>query len=174
MKRTIILTSILILFLFEFVCAQDDIQIGSPNATRPSSAGALYDYSVGNTINIKVQLWGYVRFPGFYIVPEGTSINELISVAGGPTEDANLNDIRVVKLKEGSQTTMMKYNYNDLVWEDKISNQIDYISLNAGDIVVVPGEPRYFVREDVTFYLGILSALASISALVISIIILTE
>lgn len=174
MKRTIILTSILILFLFEFVCAQDDIQIGSPNATRPSSAGALYDYSVGNTINIKVQLWGYVRFPGFYIVPEGTSVNELISVAGGPTEDANLNDIRVVKLKEGSQTTMMKYNYNDLVWEDKISNQIDYISLNAGDIVVVPGEPRYFVREDVTFYLGILSALASISALVISIIILTE
>lgn len=174
MKRAIILISILIVLFFEFIQAQDDIQIGSLTDTRPSAAGALYDYSSSNKINIKVQLWGYVNFPGFYIVPEGTSINELISVAGGPTQDANLDDIRVIKIKEGSQTVMMKYNYNDLVWEDNIKSQINYVRLDAGDVVVVPGEPRYFVREDVTFYLGILSALASISALVISIIILTE
>ena len=114
------------------------------------------------------------RYPGYYIVPAGTSLNELISLSGGPREDASLDDIRVVKLKEGSQTTMIKYNYNDLVWEDKISNQIDYITLSAGDIVVVPGEPRYFVREDIAFYLGVVTTLASLTALIISIIILTE
>lgn len=170
--KGIFLISLLTVLFFEFVQAQDDIQIGSTG--RSTAAGALYDYSNASTVNIKVQLWGYVRYPGYYVVPAGTSLNELISLSGGPLEDASLDDIRVVKIKEGSQTTMMKYNYNDLVWEDNISNQIDYIPLNAGDIIVVPGEPRYFLREDVTFYLGILSALASISALVISIIILTE
>jgi len=169
MKRAIILTSILTVFFFEFIYAQDDIQIGSPNANR-TTTGALYDYSDPNAVNIKVQLWGYIKFSGYFIVPAGTSLNELLSLAGGPTEDATLTDIRVVKMREGSQTTMLKYDYNDLVWEQNINKQINYIRLDAGDIVVIPGEPRYFVREDIAFYLGVLTALASITALILSII----
>jgi len=169
MKRAIILTSILTVFFFEFIYAQDDIQIGSPNANR-TTTGALYDYSDPNAVNIKVQLWGYVKFSGYFIVPAGTSLNELLSLAGGATEDATLTDIRVVKMREGSQTTMLKYDYNDLVWEQNINKQINYIRLDAGDIVVIPGEPRYFVREDIAFYLGVLTALASITALILSII----
>jgi len=169
MRRTIILTSVLTIFFFEFLPAQDDIQIGSPNAAR-TTTGALYDYSDPNAVNIKVQLWGYVKYSGYFIVPAGTSLNELMSLAGGPTEDATLSDIRVVKMREGSQTTMLKYDYNDLVWEANIKTQIKYTRLDAGDIVVVPGEPRYFVREDIAFYLGVLTALASITALILSII----
>jgi len=172
MKRSIILASILTVFFFEFLHAQDDIQIGS-SGRESNSVGALFDYSNPSGVNFRVQLWGYVRYPGFYIIPAGTSINELLSLAGGPMEDANLSDIRVVKLKEGSQTVMMKYNYNDLVWEDNIKTQIKYTRLEAGDIIVVPGEPRYFVREDIAFYLGILTALASLAALVLSIIAIT-
>jgi len=168
MKRTIILTSILTIFFFEFIYAQDDIQIGSTG--RTNATGALYDYSNPSAVNIKVQLWGYVRFPGYYVVPVGTSLNELMSLAGGPTEDASLDDIRVVKIREGSETYMVKYDYNDFVWEANIKTQIKYTRLDAGDIVVVPGEPRYFVREDIAFYLGVLTALASIAALILSII----
>src|SRR4030066_2525157 len=173
MKLVIILTPLLTIFFFGFIYAQDDIQIGSPNTTR-TTTGALYDYSDPNAVNIKVQLWGYVGNPGYYITPAGTSLNELISLAGGPAEDASLDDIRVIKIKAGSQTVMVKYNYNDLFWEDKIKSQINYVRLDAGDIVVIPGEPRYFVREDIAFYLGLLTALASITALVISIISLTN
>ncbi|MBK9097288.1 MAG: SLBB domain-containing protein [bacterium] len=172
MKRIPILTLFVIVCFFEFVQAQDDIQIGSSG--RTNATGALYDYSNASTVNIKVQLWGYLENPGYYIVPAGTSLNELISLAGGPLEDASLDDIRVVRIKEGSPTTMVKYNYDDLVWQDKITNKIEFVTLNAGDIVIVPGEPRYFAREDVTFYLGILTSLASIAALVISIILLTS
>ena len=168
MKRSIVLTSLLVIFFFEFLHAQDDIQIGSTG--RTNAAGALYDYSNPSAVNIKVQLWGYVSYPGYYVVPSGTSLNELMSLAGGPTEDASLDDIRVIKIREGSQTTMLKYNYNDLVWEENIKTQIKYIRLDAGDVVVIPGEPRYFVREDIAFYLGVLTALASITALILSII----
>ena len=149
--------------------SQTDIQIGSQNAARSSQSGALFDYSDPTSVNIKVQLWGYVRFSGYYIVPAGISLNELISLGGGPTEDAKLDEIRIVTIKEGVQTKMEKYNYNDLMWEENISRHVDYVVLNAGDIVVVPGEPRYFVRQDIAFYLGIVTALASIAALIISI-----
>ena len=108
--------------------------------------------------------------PGYYIVPAGISITELISLGGGPTEDATLSDIRVIKIREGSQTTMLKYNYNDLMWEENLKSQINYVRLDAGDIVVVPGEPRYFVRQDIAFYLGIVTTLASLAALIITII----
>ncbi|MDP2363002.1 MAG: SLBB domain-containing protein [Ignavibacteria bacterium] len=154
---------------YTFIYSQDDIQIGSLGA-RTGQSGALYDYSNPSTINIKVQLWGYVGYPGYYIVPAGISINELISFAGGPNPDANLGDIRVTKIKEGTPTKMIKYNYNDLMWEDEIQSQISYVRLEAGDIIVVPGEPRYFAREDIAFYLGIVTTLASLTALIISII----
>jgi len=174
MKIAILLLLVLFALSSTIIYAQEDIQIGSTNETRPTATGALFDYSDANTVNIKVQLWGFVRFPGFYIIPAGTSINELISLAGGPTEDANLDDVRVIKIKEGSQTIMLKYNYNDFLWEDEINMTIKYKKLDAGDIVSVPGEPRYFVREDIAFYLGVLTALASLSALVISIISITN
>ncbi len=165
-----ILFSVLILAgFYTNIYSQDDIQIGSLG-TRSGQAGGLYDYSNPSSINIKVQLWGYVRYPGYYIVPAGMSINELISFAGGPNEDASLDKIRVTKIKEGAQTKMMIYNYNDMVWEDEIQTQINFVRLEAGDIVVVPGEPRYFVRDDIAFYLGIVTTLASLTALILSII----
>ncbi len=172
MKQIILFGILIMASISTLLFAQDDVQIGSTG--RNNATGGLYDYSNPTGVNIKVQLWGYVRYPGYYIVPAGTSINELISLSGGPGEDAKLDDIRVVKIKEGSETLMMKYSYNDLVWEENIKSQIKFVRLDAGDIIVVPGEPRYFVREDVAFYLGLLTAIASLAALVISVISLTN
>ena len=166
----VIITFLFITCFFNFAYSQDDIQIGSQQGGAGNQNGGLFDYSDPSAVNIKVQLWGYVEFPGFYVIPAGFSINELISLAGGPTQDALLDDIRVLKMREGSQTVMRKYNYNDMMWEDNINTQMNYVRLDAGDIVVVPGEPRYFVREDIAFYLAIVTTLASLAALVISII----
>ncbi|HCY74485.1 MAG TPA: hypothetical protein DHV28_01060 [Ignavibacteriales bacterium] len=169
MKIKLFLTIFLLAGSQTFLFSQDDIQIGSLGS-RSGQAGGLFDYSNPNAVNIKVQLWGYVRYPGSYIVPSGTSINELISFAGGPNNDASLDDIRVTKIKEGAPAKMLKYNYNDMMWEDEIKTQINFVKLEAGDIVVVPGEPRYFAREDIAFYLGIVTTLASLTALILSII----
>lgn len=169
MKTKIVLAVFILTGFYTLLYSQDDIQIGSPSTGRTAASGAVYDYSDPAGVNIKVQLWGYVRAPGYYIVPAGLSIHELISFAGGPTEDALLDEIRVAKIKEGTQTVMETYNYNDLMWEDGIKNQINFVRLEAGDIIVVPGEPRYFLREDISFYLSLITALASIWALVFTI-----
>ena len=170
MKIKILIALLLISGFMASTYSQDDIQIGSQHGTAGNQNGALFDYSDPSAVNIKVQLWGYVEFPGYYIVPSGFSINELISLGGGPTQDALLDDIRVIKLREDTKTVMLKYNYNDLIWEDNIKTQINYTRLDAGDIVVVPGEPRYFVRQDIAFYFSIVTTLASLAALIISII----
>jgi hypothetical protein len=169
MNIKILLTILLVSGFYSLIYSQDDIQIGSPYGSANRQQGGLFDYSDPNTVNIKVQLWGYVTFPGYYIVPANTSINELISFAGGPTENALLDDIRVTKIKEGSKTVMLKYNYNDLMWNDEIETQIIYVPLEAGDIIVVPGEPKYFLRENLSFYLSVVTTLASLAALIISI-----
>ena len=61
MKKTKIFIVILIMFFFEFVNAQDDIQIGS-QGYGINQRGALFDYSDPTAVNIKVQLWGYVDY----------------------------------------------------------------------------------------------------------------
>ncbi len=168
MKKTLFIIMLLCISS-QLSLAQDDIQIGNPNGTVRQVQGGLFDYSDPSGINIKVQLWGYVKYPGFYIIPARSNINELISLAGGPTEDALLNDVRVLKIKDDSTTTLLKYNYNDLMWSENLTTKITIARLQAGDVVVVPGEPRYFLRQDVSFYLSIVTALASLAALIISI-----
>lgn len=170
MSKKILPLFLLIIAITQLSFAQDDIQIGSSyNDLRNQRQGGLYDYSDPTSINIKVQLWGYVRYPGFYIVPARTTVNELISLAGGPNEEATLSDIRVLKAKDDSTAVMYKYNYNDVMWEKELKSNFKFVKLQAGDIVVVPGEPRYFLRQDVSFYLSVVTALASVVALIISI-----
>ncbi len=166
-----ILSLIFLLLTFSQISfAQDDIQIGSSyNQFRNQTLGAYYDYSDPSSVNIKVQLWGYVKYPGYYIIPARSTINELISLAGGPNEQAILDDIRIIKTQQDSSIVMLRYNYNELMWEDDLKTGIKFVRLQAGDIVVVPGEPRYFLRENISYYLSIVTTLASLAALIISI-----
>ena len=84
-------------------------------------------------------------------------------------EDALLDDIRVTKIKQGSKTVMFKYNYNDMLWEDALKTEIDYVPIEAGDVILVPGEPRYFGRENFQFFFSIFSTLATLAILIYSI-----
>lgn len=48
-------------------------------------------------LNIRVQIWGEVRIPGLYVVADGTDLIEAISLAGGPTQDASLSRVKVIR-----------------------------------------------------------------------------
>ncbi len=165
--------SILSLFIILILCspnfAQEDIQIGSTKYYSRMTGG-YFDYSDPSGINMKVQVWGYVKFPGYYIIPARSNISEIISFAGGPTEDALLDDIRLLRTNLDSTVILYKYNFNSLMWEEQLKNPIQFPKVNAGDIIIVPGEPRYFVREEVRFYISIITALASVTAIILSII----
>jgi hypothetical protein len=162
----------LVLFIFLSIAnifSQEDVQIGSMKY-QPRQQTGFFDYSDPSGINIKVQIWGYVQYPGYYIISSNSSINDLLSLAGGPEEEALLEDIRILRTNLDSSTTLYKYDYNDLLWGEKLQETISFPKLFAGDMVIVPGEPRYFLRQDISFYLSISTALTSIAVLLISII----
>lgn len=165
----IILIFTFLLAISASVIAQDDVQIGSNLNNYRQAQGGLFDYSDPTGINIKVQLWGYVKYPGYYVIPSNSTMNELISFAGGPLEDAMLEDLRIYRKGNDDKSILLKYNFNDLLWEDSLTTTLAFPELNAGDIILVPGEPRYFLREDISFYLSVTTALASLAALIISI-----
>ena len=48
-------------------------------------------------LQIIVHAWGEVNKPGQYIVPDGTTVLELISMAGGPSKFSNLKNVRLTR-----------------------------------------------------------------------------
>ncbi|MBN1348928.1 SLBB domain-containing protein [candidate division KSB1 bacterium] len=56
-------------------------------------------YQIGpdERLLITVHVWGEVRTPGGFLVPDDTDILELISKAGGPTEFSNLSDVKITR-----------------------------------------------------------------------------
>lgn len=144
----------------------DDIQKAGPN---------YYNYADKDKVNIEVSLWGYVRNPGKYLIPQGTTILDLITLGGGPATDALLEDIRLIRLKNDTlnivSDQIINLDYNDFLWEEKIKTGVKKNPvLMPGDMVLIPGEPRYFFRENLGIILSISSFLLTAAVLVVNIV----
>lgn len=149
--------------------AQENLQFGQKLGTQiQQNRGALFDYSDPAGINIKVNVWGYVEYPGEYIIPASSTINDLLTLAGGPNQNADLNDLRLFRINPDSTQTLIKFNYNDLLWNSKgLSKPLKIPNLKAGDILLVPGSPRYFFKDYLQIGLSVLSAAISLAILLL-------
>jgi len=69
--------------------------------TKPASPtpyrGAQYYLGDTDELLMKVNIWGFVRKPGQYMVPTDTDLIALMSFAGGPIEEARIKSIRIVR-----------------------------------------------------------------------------
>jgi polysaccharide biosynthesis/export protein len=168
-KYILINLVILVLLFMGSGIAQEDLQIGRTGNKLESLKGAQYDYSDPNSINIKVKVWGYVQFPGHYTVPAGSSINDIISLAGGPTPDADLEEMRIFRVASDSSQQMIKFDYNDLLWENELTKPVKMPGILAGDMILVPGSPRFFLRDYLSLTLSVVTTLASVAVLILTI-----
>jgi polysaccharide biosynthesis/export protein len=146
-----------------------DLQIGSALNQLRQSQGALYDYSDPESINIKVAIWGFVRFPGKYIIPINSTVNDLLSFAGGPTEDAQINELRLVRTAEDSSQTLVNLDYEDILWDKEAKSFGANQNIKPGDILVVPGEQKLYFRDYLSLSLSVVSTLISLSILILNI-----
>ena len=69
-----------------------DQELGARTDDYRFRAG-LYDFSDVGAVNIRVSVWGYVARPGKYIVPDYTTVSDLLSFAGGPNQNAEMDDL---------------------------------------------------------------------------------
>jgi hypothetical protein len=167
-KNLLLAGSLLLTILSANLFAQEDIQIGKNLKGNIRENGALYDYSDPDGINIKVMVWGYVKFPGQYIIPSASGVNVLFSLAGGPTQDANMDELKLFTINPDSSQTIIKFNYSDLLWSNnELSKPLKIPALHAGDILLVPGSPKWYLKDYLGLVLSIVATVASIATLLV-------
>jgi polysaccharide export outer membrane protein len=82
----------------------------------------------------KVYITGLVTTPGAYPLVGPRTVMQLISLAGGVTELADLENITIMRTVNG-KTTSHKFNYKDVARGRKLEQNL---LLQPGDTVVVP------------------------------------
>jgi len=170
--RNISFISFVIIFISistNSIFAQDeDYQLGLNQNSLHQNQGAYYDYSDPGGLNIKVSVWGYVKYPGRYVIPQRSDIKDLISLAGGISDDSNLDEIRIYRLLPDSTQQMIKFDYSELWWNEDLSKDLKLYKLEAGDVLIVPGRPRLYWENYLTLTLSAVGLLLSLATLIIT------
>lgn len=96
----------------------------------------------------KFYVWGQVRAPGAYGLSANPDIVELLSAGGGPTDQADLNRVVLVR---GVDQRRRSINLNRLLDGGQT------VTLSPGDVVIVPEAFWYRFRDQIT----IISTLAT-------------
>ena len=97
---------------------------------------------------MQVNLWGDVLKPGRYEVPITTDLVQLISLAGGPTRDANLSEVQISRFSKSSaglQRYQTKINLADLFKSEEAK-----LALQPGDAIYIDYETRLNIRDAIT------------------------
>ncbi len=168
MKYFVVLVFLAMLVNMTFSQDDDDLILGN---SQKNKSGAFFDLSDPTGVNIEVSLWGYSKFPGRYLVPINTTFLDLMSFSGGPTDESNLEDIRILRNAGDSlkKVQVIRMNYNDLLWGDNLSSKQKMNPvLQSGDIVLIKKEKRYTFREDLSLYIPIFTTLFSIATFIIT------
>ena len=87
------------LLLAAFFLSLSGSALAQPAAESASDSprGARYYLGDQDELLMKVNIWGYVRKPGQYMVPPDTDLISLMSFAGGPIEGAKIKSIKLIR-----------------------------------------------------------------------------
>jgi len=82
----------------------------------------------------KIYVIGQVQNPGVFIVNPRVDVAQALSMAGGTTPFASVNNILVLR-RQGGEQTSFKFAYGDI---ERGRNLEQNILLQPGDVVIVP------------------------------------
>lgn len=82
----------------------------------------------------KIFVVGQVKNPGEIVMNPQVDVMQALSIAGGTTPFAQLNNIIIIRRQNGVQT-VREFRYNDIVKGQNLSQNI---LLEVGDVVLVP------------------------------------
>lgn len=90
--------------------------------------------TVQQILGNKIYVIGQVTRPGEFVVNPQVDVMQALSMAGGTTPFAALNDIKILRRSSSGQQAI-SFRYNDVI---KGNNLAQNIILQSGDVVVVP------------------------------------
>ena len=102
---------------------------------------------------VRISVLGEVRSPGLYTVEPGRNLLQLITLAGGPNDRANLE--KTVVVREGRQIPIN-------VRTALAGGEAGRLVLYSNDVLFVPRENKIFSRENMGLIFSALSVAISI------------
>jgi polysaccharide export outer membrane protein len=114
----------------------------TPTQVRDEIASKLRRYIPEPVVSVivatvggnKIYVIGQVQTPGAYVIGRYVDVVQALTVAGGMTEFAKENDVRIIR-RQGGKFRVFDFRFGDL---KKGKNLKDNIMLEGGDTVVVP------------------------------------
>jgi polysaccharide biosynthesis/export protein len=101
---------------------------------RKYIADPVVTVSVQEVKGNKVYVIGQVTKPGEFIVNPSVNVMQALSMAGGATAFASLNNIIILRRSAAGQLAL-PFHYNEVVHGKDLQQNVE---LQAGDVVVVP------------------------------------
>ncbi len=121
----------------------DQMNMANRNVTGKS---VNYYYAKPGDITVTVSLWGFVQKPGLYEVSSSTNLIQLLSLAGGPTNYADLDNIRIIRSQKDTNGKIIKKELK-VNLEEIVKLTEEQIKLQPGDVIYVNHTNWYTVKE---------------------------
>jgi len=136
------------------------------SVTTGNASGSFYDYSKSGDVPMDISIWGFVRAPGRYRVPSYTKLMELISLAGGPSDRALLDQVKIVHdLTVDSTITQAMSVFDVEAYQTTGDPKLNPVLIH-NDVIVVPGDSI----SDLNEILGIISNIVVVTVSVIGLV----
>lgn len=133
-----------------------------------------FNYSDPDKVNIEVIVLGGVKYPGKYLVPEGSTFLDVMSLTGGLINDRIGDNIKFIRPSEKSgklkDDKVILLKYADLFKDDSIGivNKNNPV-LKPGDVIAVPIKPEMTTWEVIKDVLIVSTPLISLASLIVTI-----
>ena len=126
---------------------------------RMDSENGLGDFVAGyypGAVMIPVNLWGATKTSGLFRVPKNTTLSTLLSYARGPTEDAELDEVKIKRVS-GAKEQVFKVDV-EKIFDDPAQNDV---ILHPNDIVYVVPKKTY-IDPRLVYLVAFIASIASI------------
>ncbi len=118
------------------------------SATANAQAGSYFYVARPNEMTMQINIWGFVHHPGRYEVNTTTDLVQLLSYAGGPTNDADMEDVRVSRLVRRGNVVSAKEVRVNLREMDKMDE--GKLQLQPGDTIFLDHTSWLTIRDVVS------------------------
>ncbi len=160
LKKTIIFALLLVFTMRTAFCADlsNPLGIGRDLLGNPTEYVYRHD---PEDILMPIYVWGAVLKPGIYQVPLNTDLVTLLSLAGGPSTDADLNAV-TIKHRQTTRSPASTYNLN--LYSLVNNNSVPVPMMLNSDIVVVKKKENW-ISTDTLSVVTIVTAVVSIAVM---------
>ena len=152
----VIIIAVMALTLGAMRCPSQTMQSGIGPSMPMAGAASYYYISKPGELTMQVNIWGAIKNPGRYEIPSSTGLVELVSYAGGPSSEAKLSEVHIVRAP-GADSTADR---------GQLTVDLDHLaSVKPSQLVLHPGDTIFIDRSGWSSFRDVLTVVTTAALL---------